>query len=720
MCDGNVDCFDESDESNCNNTFICPSGKRSCGYNKCINNEKFCDLKEDCPYGVDESHCNKPPCYKNQFHCKADDSCISIKSVCDWFFDCSDGEDEKVKCHKIKPSKCQFTCDNQTTCLTHDKVCDGEFQCHDGQDEAVCDTPKTCEVGEFACFPNGIACINESLVCDGISHCPFSQDEDPSRCTVSNQKEACKPNSNFFLCGGNTTRPHCIPKTLRCDGVKNCLNGEDEWDCKSDELENCNKALNRCNGVFDCPDKSDEANCKPNKCEAPNYLCLNHSKCIKYTQTCDGIQDCPLGDDETGLCKFKMCIHNRIECEGTCFNSPKGFQCVCPPGMKLRNNSYNRCEDNRKCTDYGVCSQICKPKRECSCLPDYTIDRTDNFTCIPSGDNAKIIYSTGRSLYLYNGDVLNRDRSAVVSGNKTILVENLNSIVGLDYYENKTDKSLRIFFTDIAVNSIFSATYKNGIVSRVKSVVNYGQTTAEGIAVDWVAERLYWTDAALDQIQVSNFDGDFRIVLISGNIGSPRSIAVAPKKGYLFWTDWDKNTPRIERSSMDGTDRIILSNLTEIRGRWPNGLTVDNTNNRIYWADAHSHSIYTSDFNGRNVIPILLNHHLLAHPFSIHVFGSYIFWIDWGTSSILRANKFDGSGVFKFHRIRRRPYGLTVVHSLIQVSIDNPCKNNGGCGKNAICLLKHNNKTGLGEKSCRCLNLYEFDEDSKYCQSKLR
>ena len=53
---------------------------------------------------------------------------------------------------------------------------------------------------------------------------------------------------------------------------------------------------------------------------------------------------------------------------------------------------------------------------------------------------------------------------------------------------------------------------------------------------------------------------------------------------YLFWTDWGDN-PRIERSGMDGdptTRQMIISGQIG----WPNGLTVDYTLQRLYWADA--------------------------------------------------------------------------------------------------------------------------------------
>lgn len=78
-------------------------------------------------------------------------------------------------------------------------------------------------------------------------------------------------------------------------------------------------------------------------------------------------------------------------------------------------------------------------------------------------------------------------------------------------------------------------------------VVQNGLATAEGLAVDWIGRNLYWVESNLDQIEVARLDGKYRRTLIAGEMESPRAIAVDPRDGYLFWTDWDDNAPRIER-----------------------------------------------------------------------------------------------------------------------------------------------------------------------------
>ncbi len=65
---------------------------------------------------------------------------------------------------------------------------------------------------------------------------------------------------------------------------------------------------------------------------------------------------------------------------------------------------------------------------------------------------------------------------------------------------------------------------------------------------------------------------------------------------YLYWSDWG-DVPHIGRIGMDGTDyRIIIQD----KITWPNGLTLDFINDRIYWADAREDYIAFSSLDGSN------------------------------------------------------------------------------------------------------------------------
>lgn len=52
-----------------------------------------------------------------------------------------------------------------------------------------------------------------------------------------------------------------------------------------------------------------------------------------------------------------------------------------------------------------------------------------------------------------------------------------------------------------------------------------------GIAVDWVAGNLYWTDSGRDVIEVAQLSGQHSKTLVYGMIDEPYAIVVNPQRG---------------------------------------------------------------------------------------------------------------------------------------------------------------------------------------------
>lgn len=119
--------------------------------------------------------------------------------------------------------------------------------------------------------------------------------------------------------------------------------------------------------------------------------------------------------------------------------------------------------------------------------------------------------------------------------------------------------------------------------------------------------------------------------------------------------DWDKNDPRIERCSMAGEYRRTIRQVD--KGGWPNGLTLDYAQKRIYFIDAHSDSIHTTNYDGSDHHLVIRDQEYLSHPFSISLFENYVFWTDWRTNSVMRANKWNGSDITTIDRTSSQPFG---------------------------------------------------------------
>lgn len=70
-------------------------------------------------------------------------------------------------------------------------------------------------------------------------------------------------------------------------------------------------------------------------------------------------------------------------------------------------------------------------------------------------------------------------------------------------------------------------------LTDVDVVVKSGLNTAEGLAVDWMGQNLYWVESNLDQIEVARLNGSFRRTLVAGDLDSPRAIALDPRYGFV-------------------------------------------------------------------------------------------------------------------------------------------------------------------------------------------
>lgn len=51
------------------------------------------------------------------------------------------------------------------------------------------------------------------------------------------------------------------------------------------------------------------------------------------------------------------------------------------------------------------------------------------------------------------------------------------------------------------------------------------------VAVDWLANNLYWADAARSSIEVARLDGSLRKLVVTTLAGTPRAVVLHPKKG---------------------------------------------------------------------------------------------------------------------------------------------------------------------------------------------
>ncbi|KAF0298635.1 Low-density lipoprotein receptor-related protein 6 [Amphibalanus amphitrite] len=201
----------------------------------------------------------------------------------------------------------------------------------------------------------------------------------------------------------------------------------------------------------------------------------------------------------------------------------------------------------------------------------------------------------------------------------------------------------------------------------------------DGVAVDWIARNIHWTDTGSNRIEVSRLDGTARKVLISEDLDEPRAIAVDPVAGYMYWSDWSDVRPKIERSALDGSRRHILFD-TDLK--WPNGIALDFQLRTLYWCDAGKDRIETANMDGSGRRVVLNNK--LPHLFGISLLDNFVYWTDWTSRTIERAHKMTGDEREVIVEHLPDLMGLKVVSRTAPTGTNGCWQHNGNCSH--LCL----------------------------------
>lgn len=144
-------------------------------------------------------------------------------------------------------------------------------------------------------------------------------------------------------------------------------------------------------------------------------------------------------------------------------------------------------------------------------------------------------------------------------------IAEVHGSVVVDYHYNLS----KLFYADVHIDAIKVVDMTN--MTDVRTIVASGLQTPNGLAVDWLANNLYWSDSVARVIEVARLDGSSRKKIISTDLTDPRSLIVYPKRGLIFWSDWG-NQARIERSYMDGTGR---KSVVSTDNGFPTGMAID-------------------------------------------------------------------------------------------------------------------------------------------------
>lgn len=282
-----------------------------------------------------------------------------------------------------------------------------------------------------------------------------------------------------------------------------------------------------------------------------------------------------------------------------------------------------------------------------------------------------------------------------------ILVQNgLVEAVVLDF--DKADNCL--YWADLATDNVKRLCLDGN--HSVEIIVEDNVKAIEGLAYDWTAGNIYWIDSEAQKLEVARKNGQFRRTLLNGTtyLDKPRSLALDPHFGYLYWTDWSSSVPRIGKATMDCRNISYI-----VKGKenlvWPNGITIDHQMGRLYWTDAYLDQIVSSDLNGADR-KVVVSGSEIPHPYAIVVYKENIYWTDLSRHALLTANKNTGHGVSLFKQNIIGITDLKVVHQISQNTPSACSINNGMCSQ--LCMPRpHIQHVGRNNRTCLCENYFQ-------------
>ena len=94
---------------------------------------------------------------------------------------------------------------------------------------------------------------------------------------------------------------------------------------------------------------------------------------------------------------------------------------------------------------------------------------------------------------------------------------------------------------------------------------------------------------------------------------------------------------------------------------YPNGVTIDMDDNRVYWCDAQRDIISSVDLNGNYQERVNVSHSSVVYPFGITTFRGNLYWTDWGKRAIMQA-KVDGTDEKAVRKNYLSLMGIVVYH----------------------------------------------------------
>ncbi|XP_076628478.1 nidogen isoform X5 [Colletes latitarsis] len=681
----------------------------------CIQGRHTCTDHSNCIVEGDDFKCVCNPGYQYLYEedgsaiCVDVNECTAGNHVCSPDAQCINQEGSHTCQCRQGFSGDGRSCDRLPSC--EDTRCGDYEQCLMVEGMPRCSCMPGFEDTEQGCYPvqRGSCEVEDNCSPNGI--CSFIEDKHVCVCLPGYLGDGytCALEIDVTTTD-EPPKPQCLEEMCWCpDGWEyrnnECMRQEEDeirtvdydrdYECKSDSdcLENERCSYNPtstsecvCNPDFSMVDGRcvvSDCSTNPSQCHV-NAQCMSASdggyKCVCIEgYNGDGIRQCV--EDHIGCNVLNNCGRNAV-CGYN--QTSANFGCICQPGFYgdgftcLPQSSCRH--DSTLCSPDATCVAAGENQFACVCNEGY---RGDGADCKPQPKHES------NFLLVNQGMATLRIPFVATYGTSgtPIYIEYKQMAVAIDI----DCLNGKAYSSDIIGSRIIELTYNGSMAETFLPKVS----SPEGLTVDWVSRNIFWTDSGKTTVEVANLETKKRKVLVSDGLVYPRGIAVHPYRGKIFWSDWNRESPKLEWANEDGTDREIFLQGDYVK--LPNSLSIDWATDELCWADAGTFTISCMEIDSRD-INVVAN--ALTYPFGLAISHQNYYWTDWKTHKIEVAMKSSGD---RKPAISIPPGGSGKLYGIVAVPescprVTNACQyENGKCNKDQLCL-----PDGQGGRTCAC------------------
>jgi hypothetical protein len=154
-----------------------------------------------------------------------------------------------------------------------------------------------------------------------------------------------------------------------------------------------------------------------------------------------------------------------------------------------------------------------------------------------------------------------------------------------------------------------------------------------------LGQQVYFVENQSAKVQKSDYDGN-NLSLLTTSVLGLYGITIDITNNKIFYTNVVSD--EIITAALNGSSpTVLLNSSNEING--PRGIAIDGVNNKIYWSEVISGKIKKADFNGSNITEVVTG---LSSPVDValDLVNNKLYWSDNGVGQKkIRRSNLDGT-----------------------------------------------------------------------------